>query len=299
MKKIYILTLLLIGCFTVSCSSKQEKKTATESLKPKVLVSIPPYIYFVKKIAMDSVETICLVPEGSNPHLFEPTPRQVQGVYESKVWISLGEAFEKKITSTLKNNHKDLTVVDLSKLVPLDHNAHSCSCGHHHKHENHESLDLHIWMSPKLAQKQAFAIEQALSQAFPEQSDLFKKNLDVFLTELNEIDNEISSILSPFKNQAVLVSHPAFGYFCKDYGLEQISIEIEGKEPRPKDISNILDKAKNSQVRVVIIQEQHNNKGALAIANELKIPVFNTDPYSSEYSETLLSISKQIAKAYD
>jgi ABC-type Zn uptake system ZnuABC Zn-binding protein ZnuA len=129
---------------------------------------------------MDSVETICLVPEGSNPHLFEPTPRQVQGVYEAKVWISLGEAFE-KITSTLSSNHKDLKIVDLSKLVPLDHSARSCSCAHHH---SHESQDLHIWLSPKLAQKQALAIEQALSQAFPDQSDVFK-NLDTFLTELS------------------------------------------------------------------------------------------------------------------
>ena len=299
MKKIYIFTLLLVGCFFVSCSGNKEKKTTTECLKPKVAVSIPPYIYFVKKIAMDSVETICLVPEGSNPHLFEPTPKQVQGVYESKVWISLGEAFEKKITSTLTNNHKDLKIVDLSKLVPIDHSAHSCSCAHHHNHESYESEDLHIWMSPKLAQKQALAIEQALSRAFPEQSDAFKKNLDIFLTELSDIDREIACILSPFKNQAVLVSHPAFGYFCKDYDLEQISIEIEGKEPRPKDISEILNRAKNSQVRVVIIQDQHNNKGALAIANKLKIPVFSTDPYSSDYIQTLLSISKQIAKSYD
>ncbi|MBM3207780.1 MAG: hypothetical protein FJZ57_04145 [Chlamydiae bacterium] len=297
MKKIYTLVIVLLSFFTFSCSSSQN--TSSKSLKPKILVSIPPYTYFVKKIALDTVDTVCLVPEGSNPHLFEPTPRQVQEVYESKVWISIGESFEKKITTTLKKNHKTLTIVDLSKLIPADTTVKGCSCGHHHEHEHHESQDLHIWMSPRLAKQQAIAIEEALTSTFPEQAEFFNKNLSDFIAELDQIDDEISLLLSPFKDQAVLVSHPAFGYFCKDYGLEQISIEIEGKDPRPKDISQILEKAKNTNVRVVIVQEQHNNKGALAIANELNIPVFNTDPYSSEYKQTLLNISQQIAKAHD
>ena len=95
------------------------------------------------------------------------------------------------------------------------------------------------------------------------------------------------------------MSHPAFGYFCRDFELEQISIEVEGKEPRPQDISSVLERAAKASVRLVLIQEQYNNKGALAIASNMDIPTFCTDPYSSNYKQTLLDITSQIVSGHE
>ncbi len=289
----YLITLILslfIPFFT-GCSSKDPS-----SSKPRVLVSIPPYIYFVKKIAGDLVEVSTLAPEGSNPHLFEPTPKQIQEVYGSTVWIKLGESFEHKISETLHKNHKNLIIVDLSQHIPLsdEPHEHRCSCCHH---THNEARDLHLWMSPILAKKQAISICQALQEAVPEHGEIFKGRLEIFLTELDQLHSTIEEQLKPFAKQAIIVSHPAFGYFCEDFGIKQISIETEGKEPRPHDISKVLQSVENTLVKLVLIQEQYNNKGALAIANQLELPVCNIDPYSTRYDEMLLKISDQIAKA--
>jgi zinc transport system substrate-binding protein len=289
MKKSYLF--LIIALFIPllsSCSSNSAAPT-----KPRVLVSIPPYLYFVEKIAGDVVEASSLAPEGTNPHIFEPSPKQIQEVYQAKVWIKLGESFEQKIATTLSDQHKNLIVVDLSKEV-----HHGCSC-HGHDHSHAESADLHIWMSPILAKLQANAIAKALTEAFPEHKDVFNQRLHLFQNELDELHAEIKEKLTPYAHKAVLVSHPAFGYFCRDFDLEQISIEVEGKEPRPQDISSVLERAAKASVRLVLIQEQYNNKGALAIASNMNIPTFCTDPYSSNYKQTLLDITSQIVSGHE
>ena len=294
MKKSYLflITALFIPLFS-SCSSNSAAPT-----KPRVLVSIPPYLYFVEKIAGDVVEASSLAPEGTNPHIFEPSPKQIQEVYQAKVWIKLGESFEQKIATTLSDQHKNLIVVDLSKEIPLYSDHHGCAC-HGHDHSHAESADLHIWMSPILAKLQANAIAKALIQAFPEHRDLFYQRLDLFQKELDSLYAEIKEKLTPYAHEAILVSHPAFGYFCRDFELEQISIEVEGKEPRPQDISSVLERAAKASVRLVLIQEQYNNKGALAIASNMDIPTFCTDPYSSNYKQTLLDITSQIVSGHE
>ncbi|MCX6990647.1 MAG: zinc ABC transporter substrate-binding protein [Chlamydiae bacterium] len=294
MKKSYLflITVLFLPLFS-SCSSNSSAPT-----KPRVLVSIPPYLYFVEKIAGDVVEVSSLAPEGTNPHIFEPSPKQIQEVYQAKVWIKLGESFEQKIAMTLSAQHKNLIVVDLSKEVPLYSDHHGCAC-HGHGHAHTESADLHIWMSPILAKLQASAIAKALTEAFPEHEGLFNQRLEIFQKELDELYVEIKEKLSPYVHQAVLVSHPAFGYFCRDFDIEQISIEVEGKEPRPQDISSVLERAAKASVRLVLIQEQYNNKGALAIASKMDIPTFSTDPYSRNYKQTLLDITAQIVAGHE
>ena len=294
MKKSYLflITVLFLPLFS-SCSSN-----SLDSAKPRVLVSIPPYLYFVEKIAGDVVEVSSLAPEGTNPHIFEPSPKQIQEVYQAKVWIKLGESFEQKITTTLSAQHKSLIVVDLSKEVPLFSDHHCCAC-HGHDHSHAESADLHIWMSPVLAKLQASAIGKALIEAFPEHEGLFNQRLETFQKELDDLYAEIKEKLTPYAHEAILVSHPAFGYFCRAFDLEQISIEVEGKEPRPQDIASVLERAAKASIRLVLIQEQYNNKGALALASKMDIPTFSTDPYSSNYKQTLLDITSQIVIGHE
>lgn len=293
MKKCYLLIFIIFLIpFISSCS-----QSSSASAKPRVLVSIPPYLYFVEKIAGDAVEVSTLAPEGANPHIFEPTPKQVQEAYQAKVWIRIGESFEQKIAKTLSSQHKDLTIVDLSKEISLLASHEHCECGHPHEETDAESGDLHFWMSPILAKKQAQTIAKALTETFPEHRELFSRRLATFETELEALNLKIKEKLSPFAHQAVLVSHPAFSYFCHDYDLEQISIEIEGKEPRPQDISSVIQKTESTPVRLVLIQEQYNNKGAIAIAHKLHVPTFSVDPYTSQYEKMLLEITEQIAEA--
>lgn len=273
---------LLCGC--------GEKKLQTPS-KPVVLTSIPPYAYFVQKIAGDKVDIHVVVPPGTNPHLFEPTPREFEKMKNAAIWIQIGEMFEKKMTRTLKEQNPTLDIVNLEKFATLHEHCEHC-------HEN-EGVDRHIWLSPALDKAQARDIEQALAKLLPQDQQELEKNLTSFLGELEQLDQEIAQKLSPFKGDAILTSHPAFGYFCHEFHLTQLSIENEGKDPRPQDIIQVLNDAQNAHVRVVLLEPQYSNKGAQLVADNLKLPVFVIDPYARDVPQTLRSIANVIALQHE
>ncbi|HSX04667.1 MAG TPA: zinc ABC transporter substrate-binding protein [Rhabdochlamydiaceae bacterium] len=267
-----------------------EGKSITSEL-PKVLVSVPPYQYLVEKIAGKTLEIQLLVPPGANAHLFEPIPKEIEKMLNADVWMRLGDPFEKKLAKVLKEKNPELAIVELWKDIEL--------LGHEHTHEGHsheDEKDFHLWLSPKLAKKQAEKMAAQLINLYPQNKELYLKNLDLLLIELSELDQKISTLLEPLKGKAILVSHPAFGYFCKDYGLIQIPIEFEGKEPRPRQISQILKQIETLKIKTVLTQAQYSNKGAELIGQKLHLPIFLVDPYSMDYSKNLLHIAEVISR---
>lgn len=271
MKKLLFFILPLF--FFFSCDKHtQEPKALT------VAVSLPPYTYFVKRIAGDTVTVVPIVPAQSNPHVFEPTPKQVLQLKEASLWLRSREGFENKIINVLKDQNPNLAIVDLSENLP------------------DEEEDRHIWLSPRQAREQALLIADALIELNPDSKKLYLENLNLFLDELQKVDEEIAALLSPYKDQAILTSHPAFGFFCKDYGLVQLSIECEGKDPLPKDLENTLEQAKVHKVASILIQPQYNNRGAEVIATHLGLPVYSIDPYSTDYFKNLRHITSLISK---
>ncbi len=268
--------IILVLLFLFSCNSEPVSE------KPSVLVSVVPYAFFVEKIAGDALEVQILVPPGANPHVYEPSPKQVEKAYLAKVWFRLDEPSEKKIFSVLCEQNRAMKMVDLSEGLDLIGDCH------------HEGADKHIWLSPKLAEKQATLIAQTLGEMFPQMQQQFQKGLDSFLKDLESLDAEIGAKLKPFAGDALLVSHPAFGYYCREFGLKQLSIEYEGKDPLPQDIEQTLKEAKESHVRAVFTQIQYNNKGAELIAEKLHLPVYSVDPYASDYLENLRHITELI-----
>lgn len=287
MKKNLLVILFCIVSF-FSPALIQGKIIIKEST-PKVLVSVAPYAYFVEKIAGKTVEIQILVPPGANAHLYEPVPKEIEKMLSANLWMRLGDPFEKKLVSVLKEKNPSLVIVELWEGITL--------LGHTHcSHEGHDDeKDFHIWMSPKLAKLQAEKIASNLTRLYPQNRELYQKNLHLFLKELTDVDHKISALLKPLKGKALLVSHPAFGYFCKDYDLIQIPVEFEGKEPRPKQISQILQQAETLQVKTVLTQAQYSNKGAELIAEKLHLPISLVDPYSMDYSKNLLHLAEVIA----
>jgi zinc transport system substrate-binding protein len=152
-------------------------------------------------------------------------------------------------------------------------------------------------MSPKDTQTQVTEMARALQKTFPEKAGEIGKNLETLLADLKQLDQKIHSLLDSSRRRTILVSHPAFGYFCRDYGCHQLSIEYEGKEPRPKHIENILERAVKERTEIGIVLPQYNNKGAQLIAEKLHIPVCMIDPYSPDYFCTLLKVARCIAEA--
>ncbi len=255
---------------------------------PVVLVSVPPYLYFVKKIAEDTVLTASLIPFGANPHVYEPTPKQVQLQKQAVLWLKLGEKADQKAQRVFQEMKNPPLIIDLTEsLELLSYKTKGDCCS------NSGAKDLHIWLSPKMMQTQVKRITQALIQLFPTHTELYQRNLSSLLKELEQIDQELATILKNKQGKAILVSHPAFAYFCRDYKLEQLSLEEEGKDCLPQYIPELLHKIKTLGIGGIIIEPQHGSKAAKLLAQSLKIPTYIIDPYSEDYIASL----KQMAEA--
>ncbi len=252
-----------------------------------ILVTIAPYKYFVEKIVGDTEQAGILVPPGASPHYFEPTAKQVMAASKADIWFRMGEGFEQKALKSL-----NLKTVDLREGINLLYEA-TCCCAHE------GDPDPHIWMSPRTAKKQAETIAKTLISIYPENRDLFTKNLSVFLKELDQLDMEITTLLKPYKGRSIMVSHPAYAYFCRDYEILQIPIEFEGKDPSPQQLTKILDLARNAKIKTVFIQQQHSSKGARLIAREIGANVETIDPLSENYTQNIKEIAQKFFNSFN
>ena len=259
---------------------------------PSVLVSVAPHKYFVEKIAKGTVNVLLMVPAGASAHTYEPTPRQMVAVSKATLWFRIGESFETRAIQALKSHHPDLKIVDLREgldLISTNDHPGSCKCCK-------GAFDLHFWLSARQAQIQAQTIAAALSQAFPDQANFYQANLETFRQELKELDQKIQTLLNPLKNRNILVSHPAYAYFCRDYTLQQHAIEIEGKDPTPQQMTKLLNLARQLKITTIFIQMQYNNKAAKLVAETLNACLVTLDPYSENYIPTMLEIAHAFAE---
>lgn len=261
----------------------------------QVLVTLSPYKFFVEKIAGDTVNVQVMVPSGSSGHTYEPTTKQMLSASQADLWFIIGEPFEIRALGVLKTHNPRLVTVDMRQGIDLiygnssDENA-ICTC------HCHTGVDLHFWLSPNLAKQQAKTITDALIKYYPSHEERYRKNLKLFLEELDFLNREIGGILSFLQNRVILVSHPAYAYFCKDYDLKQLSIEFEGKDPTPQQLTKLLQKIHHYRIRTIFTQRQYSNKGAKLIASEIGAKIVELDPYSEDYINSLREIAIQFAK---
>jgi zinc transport system substrate-binding protein len=286
-KIIFFLSIL----FLAGCGGSTPITSNKTPQKPLVFVSIAPYKFLVEEIGQGAIEVRTIIPLDSNPHTYEPTSKQALEIMKGQIWFRIGEPFENKVLSLTRERNPALAVYDLrDQLELLSFGPETCCA-----HNSLDHLDRHVWLSPKFAGKQAEMIAAVLIERFPEKKEEFKKNLERCLSKLVQLDDEIDTLLKPLQKRVLLVSHPAFGYFCHEYHLEQLSVEQDGKEPRPRHLEEIMDKAKQGHADIALTLPQYNNKGAQLIAERLNIPVRMINPYSFDYFETMRSLARLIA----
>jgi len=265
----------------------------TMAKAPMVLVSSPPYAYLTRLVAGDTVQVECLIPPGTNPHLFELPPKQVQKVLQGALWLRLGEPMEAKFLEIFRAHNPDLRIVDLSTGIPMIDLAH----GHQDECCSHDGQDRHFWTSPTLAKQQLATITETLASMLPQHAEEYRANLALGLEQLSQLDQEIRTRLASVRSKAIAISHPALGYFCRDYGIEQLSIEIEGKEPLPGDLAALVKQIQQKNVTAMLLLPQHNNQGAMRLAGLLSLRVLVIDPYASDYPAAMRATASAIANS--
>ncbi len=286
--------LILIGSKSIADSSVKGQPQ-----KPQIYVSVPPLAYFVERIGENNFEILTIIGPGQSPATLEITPKQLAEFSKAKIFFTAGVPFEKHLNKKLKDNFKNLNIIDTQKGIEL----HKIE---HHHHENIEedetvetnNLDPHSWLDPTLAKIMAQNIYDELMRIYPTDSLGYQDNLNLLLEDLDKLDSYIKHELKPYAGRSFYTFHPAYGYFARVYGLKQIAIEIDGKEPSAKQLADIIKKAKKDKIEIIFTQPQFSDKSARAIAESVGAAVIPIDPLSKDYLNNLKEITKQMVLAF-
>jgi zinc transport system substrate-binding protein len=267
--------------------------TTMLSAQMQVCVSILPQAFFVQKVAGDLVKIEVLVKPGSSPATYAPKPSQLKLISDASLYFTIGVAFEKNWLHRFSSINDKMKLIDTTKgieKISMEGNHHE-----HHEHQ-HKGLDPHVWLDPILVASQVNIIANTLAKEDPKNAKIYFKNRENFIKELHTIDAEIKKILSNTKNREFIVFHPSFGYFAKRYGLKQIAIEKEGKEPSVKYIKKVIDFAKKHQIKRVFVAPQFSQKSAKQIAMQIDGTVKSINPLAQKWDENILDIAKSFVK---
>lgn len=290
-------------------------------------VSIEPQHYIVEKVGGHRVETLVLVPAGSDPHVYEPRPSQMRALAAATVYFTIGLEMERAWLPRFRAVNPAMRVVatdaGLAKLAMAGH-GHGVEAGQGgravdagaaaHKDEAHAPdpgdkpghagedhgrglPDPHVWLSPARAKVLAAAVRDALTGLDPAGAAEFAANCAAFVAECDALSAEIATLLRELPSRAFLVFHPSWGYFADEFGLTQLAIEAGGSEPGPRELARIVDAARANNIRAIFVAPQFSRRTAEAVAREIGAGLVIADPLARDWAGNLRSVAHALAAA--
>lgn len=290
MKNYLYLSLILL--FALSCNIVNENR-------PTITVSIEPQRYFVEQIVGDKFRVNTIVPAGTSPETYDPTPSQMIELGKSTLYFKVGYlGFENAWGKNLEENNVDVDVINCSNNINLiEGENHSIEIGENDEHEghNHQGVDPHIWSSPKSALIMAENMLNALVVADEENQKQYRENFKKLETKIKDIDQKIRELLENAPVKSFIIYHPALGYLARDYNLTQYSIEFEGKNPSPQQLKVMIDFAREQGIRTIFVQKGFDIKNAESLAKEVGASIHSIDPLSYDWSDELIKVAQILA----
>lgn len=282
-KYIYILIIFLSAC--------QPKQNDERNL---ISVSILPQKYFIDQIAGNLIKVNVLVPPGSSPHNYSILPSQMKDLAKSKAWLQIGLlTFEDALKDKLADINKNLTIVNCSEGIDPIIGSECEEEGH--EHAGHEAFDPHIWLAPSESKIIAFNTLKVLKKEFPKYTATFDENYNRFSLRIDSVSALIDQKLSTLKNRNILIFHPALAYYARQFGLKQTALELDGKEPSPRHMKEIVDLAREQNIHSIFIQKEFDAENALQLSREINGEVVIIDPLDYDWEKQLRDITEKIA----
>lgn len=281
--QIFLILILILSCAQSNASTVI-----------KVFVSILPQQYFFEQIGADKVKVSVLVGPGQSPTTFDPTPRQMVKLARADLYQRIGVPFERIWMPDIARRMPDLNIVDAREGITL--RAIDAQHGHNSTRiKTNDAKDPHIWTDPLLVKKIADQILQNLIEQAPEHRATFTHNHRLFVQSMDNLDKRIRHLFSGMKNRRFMVFHPSWGYFADRYHLQQISVEQEGKSPGAKALAELIQTAKRSGIKTILVQKQFSQRSAKILADSFDGRVVTVDPLAYDYPENMLRVAQAIA----
>jgi zinc transport system substrate-binding protein len=262
--------------------------------KINIAVSIIPQKNFVEKIAGEKANVFTIVKPGASPHTYEPKPSELKEISQANIYFPIKIDFENAWLKKFVTQNRDMKIVEMTKgvnFITMKKHKH-----HDGKEETIIKSDPHTWTSALNVKIMAKTIYETLIEIDAANKEFYKNNYLNFLDEINLTDKKIREILIDVNNNSkFMVFHPAWGYFAREYGLVQFPVEIEGKEPKPKELIKIIEEAKKENIKAIFTQSEFSTKSAQTIADSLNIKVLKETPLAEDWSENLIKMANAIA----
>ena len=275
-----ILCVILAGCKgTPQKQADSGKTSGTEkpAVTVTVTVTISPYKYFVDQIAKGKVDVNVMVSNGNNPETYEPYAQQMMELSKSALYLKVGSiGFEQTWMKKLQDNAPDMKVIDTSVGIKPAKTPGG-------------NIDPHVWMSCSNARIIASNILKALCELEPKNKAFFEKN---YQSLLSIIDKRDSTIKESFKKDPDLVRkfviyHPILTYFARDYQLEQLAIEEEGREPSAAQLKSLIERARKEKIKFCLIQAEFANRNTTTFINESHTKPMNINPLQGDWNRAM------------
>ncbi len=266
----------------------------------QIFVSVPPQNRFVEKIGGGHVEVRAMVRPGHDPHTYDPTPQQIAALARTDLYVRTGVPFENAWMERIRAANPKMRILDARsgiELRPLAHYDHGSGEHEHDEHPQEAALDPHIWTSPPLVKRMAANIRDALTALDPANGAEFSRNYHAFAAEMDALDWELKAQLAAVSNRKFMVFHPAWGYFADTYGLTQVAIEHEGKEPGALSLTALIEQSRREGVKVIFVQPQFSGQSAETLARAIGGRVVAIDPLAPDYADNMRRVARLIAEA--
>lgn len=287
MKKFFCVCIMAImmGTFIVGCgkdSAQNQSKNNSDGVK--VLVSFHAMEELVKLVGDEKVEVETVIPEGTEAHDFEPTTKDVKELSKSKLFIYNGLGMEHWVENFLKNSN--IEVVEVSDNVNTI--------------KNDGVADPHIWLGLEDAIVELDNIKNALIKVDSENSTYYEKNYENAKKELQSLHDEYKSKFDSIENKKFVTGHKAFGYLCREFGLEQVAIQgvfAEG-EPSPAKLAELVTYCKDNNIKTVFAEEIGSTKVAETLAREAGAKVETIETFEGE-GDYVKDMRENLEKIYE
>ena len=293
---------LVAAAWAAGCDRKEPKQAPAGTVG--VGVTIPPQADFVRRVGGQHVRVTILVQPGGNPHTYEPTPQQVTELARVDVFFTIGVPFEKALLSRIEAVNPTMRVVDTGKGITLrsmsaDELRAEAEHEQEHEHEGEGNMDPHTWLDPRNVKVMAKSIADALAGVDSAHQDEYAANLAKFQAELDELDAYIRARCKDLTSHDFMVYHPAFGYFAQAYGLRQVPIELEGKEPSAQTLASTIDFARSHGIKVVFVQRQFSLRASQAVAEAIGGRVVPMDDLAESYIPNMKAMADAFAETME
>ncbi|SEF87134.1 metal ABC transporter solute-binding protein, Zn/Mn family [Parabacteroides chinchillae] len=292
MKHLNIWMICLSLCLLATCTNKQQDAKM-------ISVTIEPQRYFAERIAGDKFKVNSVVPSGQSPETYDPTPQQMIQIDKSQAYFRIGFiGFEQAWMDNIIKNNPDLKIFDLSEGMEFVRNEEEHD-GHHHEGEHHHhhpgGIDPHVWSSLQGSKVIAQNTLNAFIALDKENEAYYRDNYDRLMGEINQTSESITSLLEPLKGTAFIIYHPALTYLADEFGLHQLCIEMDGKEPSPAQLKRLIETAKEHDARVVFIQQEFDQRNAELIAKEAGCKLIRINPLDYDWNKEMIHIAQSLA----